>query len=109
LDVLPASNTEARAGCHANLGLAYFSAGGNLTQSALSFEKALVDYETLDDDYRADKARLNLARVFRGRWGTKRASLFADAALRNFASLAPDAESECAKAQDFVANLMERV
>jgi tetratricopeptide (TPR) repeat protein len=109
LDVLPASNTEARAACHANLGLAYFSAGGDLNRSVLSFEKALVEYERLDDEYRAGQARLNLARVFEAAGDVKRASMFADAALRNFASLAPDAESDVREAQDFVANLMERV
>jgi tetratricopeptide (TPR) repeat protein len=105
LQVLSPEHTRARAVCHANLGLAYFNASGDLTRAVNSFQQALAFQESVGDEYQAGVTRLNLARVAHAAGDTKRSLLFADAALRSFASLAPDAEQDLVEAQDFIEDL----
>ena len=105
LQVLPPEHVEARAACHANLGLAYFNAGGDLTRAVNSFQQALASQEAGGERHQAGITRLNLARVLQAAGDPKRSRLFAEAALRTFASLAPDAEQELAEAQDFIETL----
>jgi tetratricopeptide (TPR) repeat protein len=105
LQVLPSGHIESRAACHANLGLAYFSAGGELTRAVNSFQQALSFQESVGEEHQAGVTRLNLARVFHAAGDRNRSLLFAGAALRSFASLAPDAEQDLVEAQDFIENL----
>lgn len=105
LQVLPPEQVDARAACNANLGLAYFSAGGDLTRAVNSFQQALKLQEDHDNHHQAGVTRLNLARVLQAAGDPKRSRLFAEAALRTFASLAPDAEQGVAEAQDFIETL----
>jgi tetratricopeptide (TPR) repeat protein len=107
LQVLPPEHVDARAVCNANLGLAYFSAGGDLTRAVNSFQQALALQEASDNHHQAGTTRFNLARVLKAAGDLKRCRLFAEAALRTFASLAPDAEREVAEAQDFIETLEE--
>jgi tetratricopeptide (TPR) repeat protein len=105
LTILPHSHGAARAACHVNLGLAYFSRGSDLTRSMQSFEQALSYYEAVGAEDQAGTARLNLARVFEAASDGEKARLYAEAALLTFASLAPDAEGEVLEAQDFLEGL----
>jgi tetratricopeptide (TPR) repeat protein len=105
LQVLPGDLGQARMVCYANLGQAYFSAGGDLSRSVNSFQQALALQEATGDEHQAGVTRLNLARVIHTAGDTKRSLLFARAALRTFAALAPDAEQDLVDAQDFIESL----
>lgn len=105
LDILPDDMAAARAAGFANLGLAYYSQGRDVGRSALSFERALHQYEQLGDRRNGAIARLNLARVYRLADDLERATLYAETALSAVASLAPHAEAEVVEAQELVASL----
>lgn len=105
LQVLPPEEVDGRAACHANLGLAYFGIGGDLTRAMASFQAALALEEASSNHHQAGITRLNLARVLGAANDPKRSRLFAEAALRTFASLAPDAEQNLEEAQDFISTL----
>jgi tetratricopeptide (TPR) repeat protein len=105
LQVLPGGHSQARMACYANLGQAYFSAGGDLSRAVNSFQQALALQEAIGDEHQAGITRLNLARVIYSAGDISRSLLFAGAALRTFAALAPDAEQDLADAQDFIETL----
>jgi tetratricopeptide (TPR) repeat protein len=105
LQILPTDLAEARAACQANLGLAYFSAGGDPTRAVPSFQEALAFYESSGNVYKVGTGRLNLARVYEAAGDLDRSRIFAEAALRSFASLAPNAEDDLVDAQDLLGHL----
>lgn len=105
LQILPADLAEARAACQANLGLAYFSAGGDLTRAVQSFQEALAFYESSGDVHQVGTVRLNLAKVYETAGDLDRSRIFAEAASRSFASLAPNAEDDLVDVQDLLSHL----
>ena len=102
LAIIPQDMADARAQCIADLGKASFLSGNDQGQSMKILQESIKLAESVGDIYGVGKNQLNLARIYRAAGDRENSFLLADAALRLFASLAPEAESELLAVQDFL-------
>ena len=108
LQILPLDLVAVRATCLADLGHAFSLIGENQSQSISTLQEVIRLAESVNDTFRIGENQLKLAKVYRSAGNTGHALHFAEAALRTYASLAPEAEDELLEVLNFLETVEEK-
>ncbi len=107
LQILPMDMIDTRNRSFSDLGRAYSMLGNQQSQSVSVLQQTIKFAESAEDAYTVGEVQFRLAVLYKNAGKADSASLYADAALLTFASLAPEAETELLQVQDFLEELAQ--